>query len=92
MLGLVVAIGTAYVAYVHSNWKIAMAVFVVGYGAFVLYGWIRSGNVSKDPLFGLSASTGNMDTPWMRRYRMEARLAALIIPAAVGYLVYHVLS
>ena len=79
MVTLAAALISAYISQTLSNWKVALVVFLTGYGAFVLLAWFRSSAIANEPsviLGGIGA------TP--TRYQVERLLTALIVPPAVG--------
>jgi len=91
MPAITAALLSSYAAYKFSNLQIALAVFIAGFGAALLVSWIRSGMIARDPEMILALGMERFDLVPMR-YRIERRLVGWLVPPAVGYVTFQLLT
>jgi hypothetical protein len=91
MPAITAALLSAYVAYKLSNLNLALAVFIAGFGAALLISWIRSGMITSDPETMLAMGMERYDLVPMR-YRIERWLVGWLVPPAVGYATFQLLT
>ena len=91
MPAITAALLSSYVAYKFSNIQIALAVFIAGFGAALLVSWMRSGTMARDPEMILALGMERFDLV-PTRYRIERRLVGWLVPPAVGYATFQLLT